>query len=445
MKLESNGNTGAPRVNNYKRAIVLGILGALSGAAPLWSQSTALPLDYHGGPVLESFTIYPLYYGSWATQDITKHQNYLMALASYMSGQNAPVGQEPATRQYGVNAVKIAAYTSSSAPALSPHPLTPAEVLEIIHTNQTPTTQTSCRYVGAPKPLCTTQTFPAKLPAYSRNTLLVVFLGKGFNLGRGPGVGYHSSESTSSFFAFLPYYGVTNGKYDVNGSFDVNSLELVTAHEVLEAATDPAGYLTLTNGTEGEVHNGNEAWLYYRNGGWAEAVDQCNTTFSYSVGATSWTITGVHDNTQYGSCSTTGYTARPFPLPAHCGLMYANQALIANTPREQISSCDGRFSLKLEEHGYLALEANAFGGSYLWNSSNISSDFSAKSGVMALMQGDGNLVVYRGFEPDSANAVWSTNTWGHPGAYLAIQNDGNLVVYTADGKGVLWASNSCCH
>jgi hypothetical protein len=53
------------------------------------------------------------------------------------------------------------------------------------------------------------------------------------------------------------------------------------------------------------------------------------------------------------------------------------------------------------------------------------------------MQTDGNLVVYdlRG------NALWASNTNGHPGAYLIVQNDGNLVIYDSANH-PLWASNT---
>src|SRR6202030_663344 len=178
---------------------------------PLWAQSTALQLDYHGGPVLQSFTIHPLYYGAWEQQrDITDLQNYLRGLAAYMSGHNAPVGQRPTVWQYGVHSVRVAPYTTSGVPNLgSPHPLTPKELLDIIHTNQTPGSKLVCTPPIKPTlpPNCHTEPVRAKLPAYSRNALIVVFLGKGYSLSRGSGVGYHSSESASSFFVFLPDYG----------------------------------------------------------------------------------------------------------------------------------------------------------------------------------------------------------------------------------------------
>ena len=54
----------------------------------------------------------------------------------------------------------------------------------------------------------------------------------------------------------------------------------------------------------------------------------------------------------------------------------------------------------------------------------------------AVMQADGNFVVYAG-----ARALWHSWTYGNPGARLDLQADGNLVVRSATGA-VLWSSNS---
>lgn len=55
----------------------------------------------------------------------------------------------------------------------------------------------------------------------------------------------------------------------------------------------------------------------------------------------------------------------------------------------------------------------------------------------AIMQGDGNFVMYG---PGDA-VIWSTGTYGHPGAYLIVQDDGNVVVYDPSGH-PLWATNT---
>ena len=297
---------GAGQLRRISWVTVFSLFSVLTGGTQLSAQQ----LSYYGGPVLDSFTIYPLYYGPFQ-QDMTDNQNYLTALAAYMSGTNAPEGQRPTSWQYGVKSVRVAPYTTSSTPDLgSPHPLTPKELLNIIHTNQTPGSKVVC----TPPPYCHPEPVPAKLPPYSRNTLIVVFLGKGYSLSRGsPSVGYHSSESPSSFFAFFPDYGS-----------DVTKLRALTAHEILEAATDPAGMKTTGGGTNGLdclVFDGNQGWEYFDKSfytcevpnvptppiRWAEAVDNCNTTFSFNLGTNSWTIQGIHDNTQGGACSTTGY------------------------------------------------------------------------------------------------------------------------------------------
>ena len=61
-----------------------------------------------------------------------------------------------------------------------------------------------------------------------------------------------------------------------------------------------------------------------------------------------------------------------------------------------------------------------------------------------VMQPDGNLVVYNGLGA-TGTAVWSTNTWGHPGAFLRVQDDGNIVLVAPHGSGpngTIWSTNT---
>ncbi|MDO8615627.1 MAG: hypothetical protein Q7T33_07810 [Dehalococcoidia bacterium] len=55
------------------------------------------------------------------------------------------------------------------------------------------------------------------------------------------------------------------------------------------------------------------------------------------------------------------------------------------------------------------------------------------------MQTDGNLVIYN----TSGWAIWASNTWGYPGAYLLDQQDANTVIYWTN-QTALWATNTCC-
>jgi hypothetical protein len=207
-----------------------------------------LPLQYYGGPIMRTLRIYPLYYGNWSSAEINAQQQYLSGLAHYLSGDNRPAGQQPMTWQYGVTGATVATVVRDN-PNATPIPLSRSDLLNIIRSNQ----------------------MSGKLPAFGPNTLIMVFPAHGFGLDCNGCGGYHSSESSSAFWAVV--------LQDAGPS-----LPLVTAHEVFEAAMDPA--------------DDNEP-------GWDESVDGCCTTINLPFGQ----IPGLHDNTQNGTCSTTGYTS----------------------------------------------------------------------------------------------------------------------------------------
>ncbi|MFX4370045.1 hypothetical protein ABTA37_20145, partial [Acinetobacter baumannii] len=77
-------------------------------------------------------------------------------------------------------------------------------------------------------------------------------------------------------------------KYYAHVSQDCGPWLQVTAHEVFEAATDPA--INVSNG-------------------WDEAVDDCSTSFNAWFGP----VPGAWDTSIHG-CSTTGYDASPANL-----------------------------------------------------------------------------------------------------------------------------------
>lgn len=114
--------------------------------------------------------------------------------------------------------------------------------------------------------------------------------------------------------------------------------------------------------------------------------------------------------------------------PQACGVLSLNQGL---APRQEIASCDGRFSLKLMEDGNLVLRQ---GKTLLWSTGT-----AGKAVAQAIQQNDGNLVLHDW----SGQAVWNSGTGGHHGARLAVQIDGNMVIY--DGDVPVWSSGTCCH
>jgi len=259
--------------------LLTAVIGILAGARPACAQPY-YALEYWGGPVLETFTIYPLYYGAWSTADIDTQQAYLRSLSAYISGKDAPAGQQPLIRQYGVDAATVAAAKTAN-PTATPKTLKRADVLKIITNNQT----------------------AGKLPAFGPNSLLIVFPAHGFTLEGCNGCSYHASESISAFWAVVPA--------------DSGPSLLVTAHEVFEAATDP-------------VVNDSSSWgwltgAYYPAGSSSlvndEMVDECgnNTITLSNLGIQ---IPQATDNTggvsvgnpsknqpPGGTCSTTGYTS----------------------------------------------------------------------------------------------------------------------------------------
>lgn len=247
-------------------AVSIGILWICAGSEPLYANN---PLQYHGGPVLRTFKIHPLYYGTWSSADITAQQNYLTGLTAYLSGNGEPAGQQPMMWQYGVNEASVAPAVTAS-PSAKPVKLTRNDLLNIIHTNQA----------------------NGKLPAFGSATLIMIFPAHGFGLDKCNGCGYHSSESASSFWSVVPQdAGV--GKPTAGPIPPAPApFELVTGHEVFEASINPA--------------DDNDQ-------GWDEAVDGCPDGEAAYGG--SWVplsfgwIPGATDNSQNGKCSTTGYTS----------------------------------------------------------------------------------------------------------------------------------------
>ena len=98
-------------------------------------------------------------------------------------------------------------------------------------------------------------------------------------------------------------------------------------------------------------------------------------------------------------------------------------------PGRHITSQNGVFMLIYQTDGNLVLYGH---GRALWASNTW-----WRGAGFAVMQGDGNLVVY---DPNGT-PVWASNTPGNPGCTLAVQDDGNVVIYTADHRPI-WATNT---
>jgi hypothetical protein len=253
----------------------------IASALPAFAQPY-YALEYYGGPVLEHFTIYPLYYGDWSTADIDAQQAYLRALAAYISGDKAPAGTQPMIRQYGVLSASVADHVTADPTAKPNTSETYDQLVSIIKANQK----------------------NGKLPAFSSTTLIAVFLAHGFQLSGCDGCAYHASLSSTAFWLVVPH--------DTGAPY-----QLSTAHEVMESATDPEvddqtawGWLT------GGYYPKGSSQLAYD-----EMIDECgnNTITLTNLGIQ---IPEGMDNSggvslgnpaenrpPGGTCSTTGYTS----------------------------------------------------------------------------------------------------------------------------------------
>jgi hypothetical protein len=344
---------------------------------------------YNGGPIIANAIIYPVYYGSaWTTAAINSQQSYLTNLTNYVSGAGAPAGQSPYLRQYGVTSAFVAPAVTIASPVKN---LTDGDIRTIIHSAQ-----------GA-----------RTLPAYASNILIMVFPATGFTPDgcayswkdsrcdqNGVSLSYHRSESTTSF------YGVTFA--DTHST--IWPFNEISSHEIFESMTDPAWFSNAA------------AWNN------TAATEICDDSACQPTNQTANVFTangipmlGCADNTHNGTCTTSGFI--PNPAAPSCGAIRSGQGLIGNSPQNSVEACGASNILSMGSGVLGLLENNAF----VWESPTVS------PAITAVMQGDGNFLIIRGFLGDSAqDVVWSTNTFGNPGAYMKIQDDGNLLITTAN-------------
>ncbi len=110
----------------------------------------------------------------------------------------------------------------------------------------------------------------------------------------------------------------------------------------------------------------------------------------------------------------------PGPVLATGSSMSAGQVL---TPGAWLLSADRSHGLAFQPDGNLV--AYAPGYRPLWSSGTY-----GNPGARFVLQSDGNAVVYA----RDGRALWDAGTYGNPGATLRVQDDGNVVLYRANGS-----------
>jgi len=108
------------------------------------------------------------------------------------------------------------------------------------------------------------------------------------------------------------------------------------------------------------------------------------------------------------------------------GILDPGQELDVN---QRLTSPSGEYYLIMQGDGNLVVYKP--GGHPIW-----ATHTNGKGGVKAMMQGDGNFVIYTA----NGSPVWASNTAGHGNSYVRMQDDGNLVIYQA-----IWASDTKQH
>jgi hypothetical protein len=94
-------------------------------------------------------------------------------------------------------------------------------------------------------------------------------------------------------------------------------------------------------------------------------------------------------------------------------------------PGQSLTAQNGNFRLTLQGDGNM-VEYNKGGHAFF------STNTAGKTVTDAIMQGDGNFVMY-----DGTKAVWASNTSGNPGDFLELTNGGKLII--TNGNTPVWA------
>ncbi len=202
------------------------------------------PPTYGGGPTLQP-EIVSIYWGNFTAAQISSNQAYLQGLVTYISGSTAPQGQEPTVWQYGVRGARVGAFITDTT---LPH-----------HGNQ------SGHAIDSDVRAEITKLQGMGLSAYNPERIFMVYTsGIIFDAGAGnypdniggycgdPNAtncfcGYHYEIANNQWYGLsvFPYTpsGGTSACLNAGTPFNATGVwQVITSHEVSEAATDPAPF-----------------------------------------------------------------------------------------------------------------------------------------------------------------------------------------------------------
>ncbi|MFJ5535174.1 hypothetical protein [Streptomyces sp. NPDC093261] len=123
------------------------------------------------------------------------------------------------------------------------------------------------------------------------------------------------------------------------------------------------------------------------------------------------------------------------PAPAAGAFIYPGQHLL---PGHSLNSSTMTLTMQTDGNLVARLNTGKGAGQVVWSSGT-----SGNSGGYAVLQTDGNLVVYTSTGgAGRGGALWSSHTYGQPGAYATVQDDGDVVVYAKASHSPLWSSGT---
>ncbi|MEU8975946.1 hypothetical protein AB0D11_43355 [Streptomyces monashensis] len=123
------------------------------------------------------------------------------------------------------------------------------------------------------------------------------------------------------------------------------------------------------------------------------------------------------------------------PAPAAGAFAYLGQQLASG---HSLGSSTMTLTMQTDGNLVARLNTGKGAGQVVWSTGT-----SGNPGAYAVMQTDGNLVVYKsGGGPGKGGALWASGTYGNPGAYATVQDDGNVVVYAKASHSPLWAGGT---
>ncbi len=188
-----------------------------SGAA--LAVHAPMPLIYHGGPVM-SPVIVPIYWGKFSGPTdpiITGNQDYLIALAQFMSGANMIADGEPVVRQYGVWGASVAPPILDTTTPL-PSVMNFSDV--------------------APEIARVQQAHPGL--SYGPSKLFILTTnGIALSSDYDQGCGFHSNAGSGKYYANVPFPPQTGRCAKGSGKAADNVWQQRVSHEIFEASTDP--------------------------------------------------------------------------------------------------------------------------------------------------------------------------------------------------------------